>query len=178
MATYLGAIKGLPQNYTTNGAAVDNNGNLVVSSAIFMLGYYKINLSTLLAERLQTTDPVPGCSDLASGNLAFERRFQEAPLIVNKGVDPFLLQKRISFYPNPVTQGNFRVKFAGGEPGQHTIQVIDISGRVLSQKRVNISMSRQTEEIRMNTKFNNGTYVIRVLNGSNKEVRSGKLVFE
>ena len=45
IATHLGTITGLPANYSTNGAAVDDDGNIVVSSANTFEGYYKFNIN-------------------------------------------------------------------------------------------------------------------------------------
>ncbi|MBI3883607.1 MAG: hypothetical protein HY305_05170, partial [Sphingobacteriales bacterium] len=46
-ATYIGSVKGLPASYTTNGAAVDKAGNIIVSSANAFEGLYSIDFNGL-----------------------------------------------------------------------------------------------------------------------------------
>ena len=50
-AKAVGTIEGLPKNYTTNGAAIDAAGNLIVSSANSAEGYFKVDLATLQAQK-------------------------------------------------------------------------------------------------------------------------------
>ena len=173
MASYMGSIQGLPQNYTTNGAAIDNSGNLIVSSANSMEGYYKVNLENLTSEKQNMNNPLASCSDLATGYFAFERPSIESPLIADKGSGSTL-----SIYPNPVTNGNFRVGFTNNEFGQYSIQLMDLAGRIVSQKRVTVSMKGQTEQVRIDTKLANGPYMVRIVDGSKKIVSSGKLILE
>ena len=73
VATLKGTISGLPVNFTTNGAAVDDEGNLVVSSANVMEGLYKVNMKDLAAEKIISAAPVFNASDLANGNLLFQK---------------------------------------------------------------------------------------------------------
>lgn len=172
-ASYFGLIGGLPQNYTTNGAAIDNSGNLIVSSANSIEGYYKVNLTNLTAEKQNVSNPVTSCSDLATGNFAFERPSVESAVLIDKN-----FVSSINVYPNPVTNGNFRVGFTNNEYGQYNIQLVDLSGKVVSQKRVTVNVKGQNEEIKLDTKLANGAYMIRIVNSSKKIVSSGKLLLE
>ena len=49
VADYLGAIKNLPAPYSVNAAAVDKDGQIVVSSSLDANNYYRVNLSNLEA---------------------------------------------------------------------------------------------------------------------------------
>lgn len=173
MASYIGLIQGLPQNYTTNGAAIDNSGNLIVSSANSVEGYYKVDLNNLTSEKQNTSNPLASCSDLATGNFAFERPAFENTLIADKG-----LKSNVNIYPNPVTNGNFRIGFTNNEYGQYSIQLMDLSGKIVSEKRVMVSMKGQTEQVRINSKLASGPYMVRIINGSKKVVSTGKLLVE
>lgn len=172
-AAYIGLINGLPQNYTTNGAAIDNQGNLIVSSANSNEGYFKVDLANLSSEKQNTSNAVTSCSDLATGYFAFERPTVENVLIAEKG-----FQSNVNVYPNPVTNGNFKVAFTNNDYGQYSIQLVDLTGRIVSQKRVTVNMKGQTEEMRLDTKLANGPYMVRIVNGSKKIVSSGKLLLE
>jgi len=52
VATFKGTITGLTPNYTTNGAVVDNDGNIIVSSANVFDGLYKFNFKDLKAVKI------------------------------------------------------------------------------------------------------------------------------
>ena len=50
-ATYLEKIKGLPEGFTTNGAVVDEDGNIIISSANSIISYYKVDPNSLGSKR-------------------------------------------------------------------------------------------------------------------------------
>jgi len=56
IATHKGIINGLPANYTTNAAAVDADGDIVVSSANVFEGYFKVKLADLNATMIEGSD--------------------------------------------------------------------------------------------------------------------------
>lgn len=174
IATHLDSIEGLPKNYSTNGAAVDRNGNLIVSSASSIEGYYKVDLATLKAERLNTQNQVFSCSDLATGHLALQNN--ETSTLLERTID--LNSKQVSVYPNPVTRGFFKVNFNNLEAGRYDIQLMNLSGQVISQKRVNVNMKGQTENVTVSSKYSKGIYLVKIVNGSKKTISSGKILLQ
>ncbi|MDP9230565.1 MAG: hypothetical protein M3O67_07830, partial [Bacteroidota bacterium] len=58
VATYKGSIKGLPKSYTTNGAIVEEETTIIVSSANSTSGYYKFDINTLQAEKISNSESV------------------------------------------------------------------------------------------------------------------------
>ena len=78
IATHIGSITGLSGVYTLNGAAVDNDDNVIVSSANSLEGYYRVNMKDLSATKLNTTGKIYNASDLASGNLLFQKEADQA----------------------------------------------------------------------------------------------------
>lgn len=71
VAKQIGYISGLPANYSTNGAAVDKDGNVVVCSANTFAGYYKFSMTDFKATLIEGSDMVYNASDLANGNLLY-----------------------------------------------------------------------------------------------------------
>ncbi|MEO8821430.1 MAG: hypothetical protein ABI267_01145, partial [Ginsengibacter sp.] len=69
IATYKGSVLNLPGTFSLNGAAVDKEGNVIVSSANTFEGFYKINMNGLSATKLPTTGQIFNASDLASSYL-------------------------------------------------------------------------------------------------------------
>ena len=75
----------------------------------------------------------------------------------------------ISLYPNPVTEGMFRVSFDSEVLGRYEIQLVDLAGRILLQKRVSVGNKGQVIEIELNKPLAKGTYLVKVLS-QNKEI--------
>jgi hypothetical protein len=172
-ASYLGKIEGLPGNFTTNGAVVDDEGYMIVSSASSNDSYYKVDMNNWKATRLDVSNKVFNASDLANGNLAFEPRMQSIPQLMQREI---VRNDKISLYPNPATTGRFRVSFHNKELGRYDIQLVDLSGRLVSSKTVNIMNQGQTAEIDLRGTLSQGTYLVKVLNYNKKIVFADKLI--
>jgi hypothetical protein len=124
-------------------------------------------------------------SDLANGNLAFEKKrkekkqaevFEETPqqpVIAetkqNQSPQQEILQKNsIAVYPNPVTNGFVKISFADQPAGKYQLQFMDISGQLISSRDVNVISSRQIEEFRLPEFVTKGNYLLKVINDENK----------
>lgn len=73
VAKYLGSISGLPEGFTTNGAVVEDDNHIIVSSSQSTSGYYRVNMENLQAEKL-TNGTVFNASDLANDRLLSIRK--------------------------------------------------------------------------------------------------------
>lgn len=174
-AAYVGRIEGLPGHFTTNGAVVDNEGSLVVSSANVIDNYYKVDMNNWMASKLDASNKVFNASDLANGNLAFEPKMEAIPKLFEREL---VRNDKINIFPNPVSTGRFRVSFHNRQLGRYDIQVVDLTGRLLSQKTVNIQNEGQVAEIDLRGSLANGTYLVKVLNNAKKTVLADKLIVE
>lgn len=177
VVTLLGQIKNLPQNFTTNGAAVDENGDLIIACSNGNQAYYKVEMLTLNAKPSFTHIPSGlNASDLASQYLL------RLPAI-NTGTyverNPFVLHhQKISMYPNPVTDNRMQLFFDDVEKGEYTIQLMDISGKVLMNKVINISGAGQISALELNKFISKGVYLVKVVNHELKTVFSDKLMLQ
>ena len=176
ITTYKGAITGLPARFTSNGAAVNANGEVVVTSANSFDGYYKVDMKDLTATHIQGEGKVFNASDLASSNLLGAKSnntFGAAELKkLNTGA------QLISVYPNPVMANNFKVSFDNNLPGEYNIALTDLQGRVLLTKVVNVIAPNQVETIKLKVKPAAGLYMIRVVDANQKQVFTDKVVFD
>ena len=131
IATYDGAITGLPATFTTNASAVDNEGNMIVGSAVVFDGLFKVNVKSLAATKIENTENQFNASDLANANFLSQKEFNSK----NKfnATPPKLYTDVISggsrVYPNPVTNSEFKVLFDDLSVGTYTITVTDLTGR-------------------------------------------------
>ena len=129
VATLLGNIKNLPIKYTTNGAVVNAQGELVVCSANAMDGLYTVNLKDFTAKKIESSEPAFTASDLANGKFLNEKA--KSNTISVTGIDDKYLS--IGLYPNP-TLGDFNLSFDGNEKGAYVISITDLLGKTIFSK--------------------------------------------
>jgi hypothetical protein len=174
IATLKGEITGLPQNFTTNGAVVDDDGDLVVSSANVFEGLFKVNAKTLAAVKISGNEPAFNASDLANGNLL---RQKEADEIARYAITrPLTMAADAKLFPNPVRGTEFNVLFENQPAGRYTIILTDMAGQALQTKTVTVFKSGQVENVRINRKNAGGLYLVKVLNEDRKLSFSEKLI--
>jgi hypothetical protein len=174
-ALYKGIIEGLPNNFTANGVAVNGNNTVVVSSANSVSGYYEVDINDLKASKVSTKETVFNASDLANGDLLFDEvKSDRVPLITRTSVG----NNAFTVYPNPVTERLFRVSFDNEETGRYSIQVVDLTGRLLQMKEVMIASKGQTVEVELNNKIAKGVYFVKLLSKSKKLVFTDKIIVD
>jgi hypothetical protein len=174
VATWLAEIQGLPASFTTNGAVVDNEGALIVSSANTAEGYYKVDMRSWQATRIDIKGTVFNASDLANGNLAFANDVPSVPLI-NRAL---IRNEKFALYPNPVATNLVYVSFNVKESGRYTIQLVDLTGKVISEKIAAIANGAQVVPVGVKPGLAKGPYMVKVLSNSKKIVFTDKLVIE
>lgn len=169
VADFIGAISNLPADYTINGAAVDANGKVIISSAVKTDMYYSMDLATLQANAAGKN--VFNASDLASSHLAYENVSQakQNPVVSAIG------NSNVTVYPNPVLNKSVQISFDKVTPGNHTIQLTDVNGHTIFTKVMNIS-SATTSQFTLPQNVEAGIYIIKVNDESGKVSYSGKLV--
>jgi lipocalin len=178
IATFMGSITGLNGTYTVNGAAVDNNDNVIINSANSFDGFYKVNMKDFSATKLITKGQVYNSSDLANGNLLYESQLR------NTVGSAQLLQKEIignqfiSIYPNPVFNSQFKITFDNNATGEYNVVLTDVQGKIIMSKQVFVKSAGQSETIRLKIKPANGLYLIKVTNANRKAIFSDKIVFD
>ena len=178
IATLKGAISGLPANFTTNGAAVDNDGNMVVSSANIFEALYKVNMTDLSATKIVSADKPFNASDLANGNFLLQKEADAArnfPLlkqaVATTDGDP-------KIFPNPVIGSEFKVLLGSQKPGQYTILVTDLTGRAIQSKKITVTKSANTATMNLTRQQTKGTFLVKVLNNNKETTLIEKIIIE
>src|SRR6187549_1972283 len=190
VAAYIGAIKGLPEGFSTNGAMVEDGSKLIVASSESAIGYYRFDLTTMQAEKVSTTASVFNASDLANERLAFAKKKkdrknaevsnQQMPEDVTKKspLQNAIINNGISVYPNPVTNGLVKVSFTDQPVGKYSVELIDITGKMIQSKEINVRGSMHIEEVRIPRSVSGGSYLLKI-NGVNNTVSfTNKLVVQ
>ncbi|MBC7947747.1 MAG: T9SS type A sorting domain-containing protein [Chitinophagaceae bacterium] len=193
VATHQGVIKGLPRGFSTNGAMVEEGSKVIVASSESTAGYFRFDLVTLQAERVSKEGAVYNASDLANGNLAFEKKKkekkQENPVVTEEAKKPVVdetarnqrpevaYDNNISVYPNPVTAGTVKVSFTDLPVGRYQVQLLDLSGRLVSSQEVNVNAKLQVNDFNL-PDVAKGSYLLKVSSELNKVSVTNKLVVQ
>ena len=180
VAKYLGYINGLPANYSTNGAAVDKEGAIVVSSANTFAGYYKFTLADFNAKKIDGSDMVYNASDLANGNLLYQKESDAAKNFGSadfKAIVP-VITNEAHIFPNPVTANEFRISFEGQAAGRYNVTVTDLSGKPVMNRVVTVNAKAQVETVPLNRSFAKGMYMVKVTDANNKFIFTERIVVQ
>lgn len=174
IATYISIIEGLPAGFTSNGAAIDDQGAMVLSSANSTDGYYTVDLRNWKAQKIQGAGRVFNTSDLANGNLAFDKELKadRSPVLSRLASAP----DGISIYPNPVIENRFRVTFNTDQIGRYSVQLVDLTGRLLQENIITVAGKGQAVEIALQNALAKGVYMVKVLSNLKKTVHTEKVL--
>lgn len=174
IASYEGVIKGLPITFTTNGAAVDDNNQLILGSAADSLSsYFVVNPKTWTAKSFTISGDSWRSSDLATSNLLNMKQSSFIEPLASDESD------KIQVYPNPVSDNQFTIQFSKLEPGNYSMQITDVMGRAVLQKSINIKGEEQSENVKLNPADAKGVYLIKVASRNNsKSVLLKKIVVQ
>jgi hypothetical protein len=178
VATYLGHIKNLTPTFTVNGAAVDNDDNVVISSANTFEGFYKLNIKDLTTSKIATDGQVFNASDLANSNLLFQNQLRNQVGVADLIQRDIVGNNVVSIYPNPIINNQFKVTFDNTDAGKYNIALTDLEGRLIMTKQVNIKFARQAETVQMKTKPAGGMYLIKVTDANKKSIFADKLIVD
>ena len=172
VATYLGVVSGLPSTFTINGAAVDNNNQILVTSAVDNNNIFSVDSKTWIATAAKSTGGWR-TADLANSNLLATRR--PSPLVpLLKNIEE-MDDGRIQLFPNPVTNNQFTIQFNLSD-GNYAVQVKDVLGRQVTQTMAYVKGKGQTKTLNLPAASSKGFYLIKVIDQNNKTVYSKKIL--
>ncbi|MBV9988619.1 MAG: T9SS type A sorting domain-containing protein [Chitinophagaceae bacterium] len=185
-ADYVGMIKKLPEGYTSNGASVDEDGNLVVSCGMTtgqnFTPLYKVNWTTLEASALQKVDDVSNVSDMASSNLLFQKDNKQATNTVVAFSATETSEDNlpvISVFPNPVTNRRFQVKVANmKEKGTYKMILMDVNGKAIMEGKMNIGTKTSTTSFSFPAQHARGVYFVHIADAFDRTVYSQQIIIE
>jgi len=189
VAVFAGPIRGLPAGFTANAAAVEKGTSIIVSSATATKAYYKFDLKELQAEKISTSATVFNTSDLANATLVSEKKKDNVkpveenkqPIIAStEKITPAdaMAKEKIAIYPNPVSTGMVKVSFSGYSSGNYELQLIELSGKIISTQAVLINNKTQVLEYKLPAQVAKGTYLLKVVGSSNKVINVEKIIVE
>jgi hypothetical protein len=179
VATYLGAVQGLPANYTINGAAVTEKNQILVSSATCNEAWHLVDANTLEAAPYQPAQDIWRSSDLANGNVLNTKKSSTPPQeIVSRTVPSGWGSNKIQIYPNPVVNNQFTITFSDLETGTYTMRISDVTGRQVILRNVVISSDMQTETVQLDPSSARGVYLVTLNDRNNQTLLVKKLIVQ
>ena len=120
-------------------------------------------------------------SDLANGNLALQKEADKKASAVSAATvlrREIIRNDNISVYPNPVTDGSFRMYFDNQRQGRYEIQLVDLTGRVVTAQAVTIAGKSQVQEMTVGSSIARGTYMVKVVDGTRKAMFADKILIQ
>lgn len=172
-AHYVGKVSGLPNNFTMNGAAVKNNHEVVVGSALSLSGLYVVSLYDLTAKPLDTHAEVFTCSDLDNGMLlpiegveALAKRAAELakpPVITPQDEESVEEENALGFYFQQTNKSQIQLVFSKDETGEFLITLSDGKGKIMLEQKALVSESNDQVSLRLPQALSKGIYFIKAI---------------
>ncbi len=163
-AEFIGKIKGLPEGYSVNGAAVNAEGNVMLGSS--KGGSYEVNMRDLEAKPLSESVKIP-VYDLASQYLLN----QQKEVVENKytGID---------IYPTKATEGYVNIKITDPNlEGNLIVEIFDARGQKSASKTITAVQRNPEQRMELGALLP-GMYVSVIKDTNGKQLFSKKILVE
>jgi hypothetical protein len=177
VATWLGTVKGLPADFTTNGLAVSDDGNLIAGSQLSLKSWYIINPKSWTATEFKTPRGVYLTSDLANSNyISTKKKFTDVAIIPEQSIFPGIIQ----IYPNPISISNnqFKIQFNKLGAGDYTIELTDVTGKQIMKQKINVTNEGEVQVFNLKNNTAQGIYLVKISDVHNTAVFTQKLVVQ
>ncbi len=179
VATLLGVVKGLPQNFTSNGMVVDDQNRILISSASNGESWALLALDNMTATPYKPEGGVWRSSDLANSNI-LQTRNTSTPKqeIITRTIPNDDNSNKILVYPNPVNDNRFTVQFNQMDAGVYMMTLNDVMGRQVVSRSVNISGVEHAETVNLSSVIAKGVYLIKLSAQNSRQVYTKKIVVQ
>lgn len=160
-AEFLGSIKGLPDNFTINGAAVDKEGKVVLGTSSLHKALYSLDFSTLEAS-------FKADYDLAVYDMS-------SPYFLRENVRDAIIDLRsnYSLYPTVVKNSQLNIVSNSNERSKLDITVWDLNNKVIYSNSVNIQSVGEFQ-VKLGGSLQPGIYILKAVNQDGNEVINTK----
>lgn len=179
VATWLGAVQGLPVDFTMNGVVVTDDGNLLAGSQIYAKGWYVIDPKSWNATPYKSPNGVYLTSDLANSNILSTRKKSPSEIPTMSQLD-LLSSNLVQLYPNPMSMRNnqFKLQFNKLQTGDYTVELTNVTGEQVMTQKVNVGGEGQVHTISLKKNTAQGIYLVKVTDIYGKSVFTQKLVVQ
>jgi len=177
VASWLGPIKGVPADFTTNGIVVTDDQKLLAGSQVYSKGWFVIDPKSWSATEFKTPNGIYLTSDLANSNFLSTRPKSEMTTIPQPDVRT---SNMIQLYPNPIgiTENQFKIQFNKLVPGDYNIELTDVNGKQIIKQRVTVASEGQIQTINLKKNTAHGIYLVKDSDIYSKSIFTQKLVVQ
>jgi len=179
VATWLGPIKGVPDDFSMNGVAVTDDGNLLAGSQTYSKGWYLIDPKSWSATPYSSPKGVYLTSDLANSNVLSTRKKSPTEIPTMSQLD---LQNSnlVQLYPNPISARNnqFKLQFNKLNAGDYTVELTNVTGEQVMTQKVNVASEGYVQTINLKKNTAQGIYLVKVTDIYGKSIFTQKLVVQ
>ncbi|MDQ2753101.1 MAG: T9SS type A sorting domain-containing protein [Bacteroidota bacterium] len=174
-AQFVGTVQNLPKAFSINAAAVNKEGKVTVASSTDAGQYFSVDMESLIATPIVSSNNFYNASDFANSNLLVTGKSsvqKTNPVVVVKS------DELVNVYPNPVKNKLINLYFNGSLQGKHALEVVDASGKRIAVKTIELTNSSTSQTIQLPYSTTAGMYIVHVLNMSSNKVFTGNVVVE
>lgn len=158
-AQFVGKVKGLEENFSINGVAVNTEGKIILASAKGGV-LHTLNLETLQAEPMSANINLP-IYDLGS------------PYVLRSNKQLINIDEN-DIYPTKVSEGFVNIKLGSSQKGNAEVKIYNLAGTlVVNNKITNISNSETKIEL---GKLVSGIFLVNVESENGKTIISKKII--
>jgi len=186
---YVGMIKNLPAEFTSNGASVDENGDLLISCGMTygknFSPIYKVKWPSLEATAVDTHNisGLGNIADMASSNLLFQKAAvknnETTSVSFAEALETDNNIPNISVFPNPVSHGKFQIRTSNmKEKGEYSVILLDVNGKAIMQAKMNLTTKTNTNSFTFPAQHAKGVYFVQVVDTFNRTIYSQQLIVE
>ena len=177
VATMLGTVKNLPANFTSNGMVVNDQNQILLSSAVNADTWAILSLDQMTATSFKPEGGIWRSSDLANSNVLQTKTASTPAQEVITRVVPGD-ENKIMVYPNPVNDNRFTVQFSQLEAGVYMMTLSDVMGRQVVNRSININGVEHAENVNLNSANAKGVYLIKLTSQNSRQVYTKKIVVQ
>ena len=120
--------------------------------------------STVAIYNWADTKTLPGLNSYRLKMMDKDGKFTYSKIVAVKINAP---EGNIKVYPNPVTDGNIKIHFAGMPKGRYHINLINAAGQIVLENNMELENENTIKEIMIGNAFPSGTYQLDISNNSN-----------
>lgn len=158
-AKFLGKVKGLPENFSTNGVAVNADGKIILASAKGGV-LHSLKLETMQAEPM-------------SGNINLPIYDLGSPYVLRSNKQVVNIDKN-DIYPTKISEGFVNVKLTNSQKGNAQVKIYSSAGTLVLDKKIN-NISNSENRIELG-KLVSGVYLVNVEAENGKSIISKKVI--
>lgn len=158
-AKFIGKVKGLQNNFSINGAAVNSEGEIILASAKGGV-LHTLKLETLQAEPMNVNINLP-IYDLGS------------PYVLRSNKQIINIDKN-DIYPTKVSEGFVNVRLGSSQTGNAIVKIYSLAGTLVIENKIN-NISNSESKIELG-KLTSGVYLVNVESENGKTIISKRII--